>query len=114
MKAGALVATLTALAVLISTQGAIAECNLDQLVGYTLVAAERVSGFYDQDGKQGSDFEGCTFGRVLVFLDGKGVACREYRYSYSYMPTAYIFANGGSQGAACIGDEIYLISLALP
>src|SRR5262245_18909396 len=85
-----------------------AECSLDQFVGYTLVARKTVAG-YIQDGKRGDSFEGCEFGRIIVFDDNTGVACDTYSYSYSYRPTAYIWASKYSL-KLCVGGSTYSVS----
>ena len=82
---------------------AFADCDLDDLVGYTLVAKKTISGRID-DGKREDGYEGCVFGRILVFSDGTGLACADYNYSYSYMPTAYVFSNGSSLKVCVEGD----------
>jgi hypothetical protein len=54
-------------------------------------------------------FGSCTLGtydRILVFEDNTGVMCTTYSYSYSYRPTAYLFANG-SNFKVCIESELY-------
>ena len=56
---------------------------LDQseLVGYTLIEEKTIDG----------DFEGCDFDKRIVFMDGTYLTCSTYTYTYSYMPTAYIY-----------------------
>ncbi len=85
--------TLSVAVALLATQTAKA-CDLDDFVGYTLIAAKYVSGYIDKDNKRSSNFEGCDWDRIIVFEDNTGVRCRGYSYSYSYRPKAYIFANG--------------------
>jgi hypothetical protein len=84
---------------------AFAECDLDQVVGYTLIAAKTVDAYIEHDEKK-DGFEGCNFGRIIVFRDGTGVACSSYGYSYAYAPTAYIFANGALL-KMCVEGEWY-------
>jgi hypothetical protein len=74
---------------------AFAGCNLDRVVGYTLVAKKTVVGFINDDKREDS-FSGCEYGRVLVFDDNTGVRCTGYSYSYAYRPDAYIFINSAS------------------
>jgi hypothetical protein len=69
-----------------------AACNLDRVIGYTLVAKKTVVAFI-QDDKREDSFSGCQFGRVLVFDDNTGVRCTGYSYNYAYRPDAYIFVN---------------------
>ena len=85
-----------------------AECDLSELVGYKLIAQKTISG-YIEDGKRSDDFEGCDFDRIIVFSDNTGVLCVGYDYSYSFMPDAYIFANG-SLMKMCVEDELYDIA----
>ncbi|QTH21721.1 hypothetical protein HRJ34_26055 [Rhizorhabdus wittichii] len=82
---------------------AVAECDLGEVVGWTLIAEKTVEG-YVEDGKRDDSYEGCDFDRVLIFTDNTAVRCAEYEYSYAYRPTAYIFANG-SLLKACIDDD---------
>lgn len=65
--------------------------DLEDLVGYVIVAAKTVEGWRDGR-KKGDDFEGCEHGRVIVFTDGTALTCNTYSYSYSYRPTAVILA----------------------
>jgi hypothetical protein len=53
-----------------------------ELLGYTLVSEKRIDG----------DFEGCDFDKKIIFMDGTYLTCATYSYTYSYMPTAYIYA----------------------
>ncbi len=53
-----------------------------ELLGYTLVDEKTIDG----------DFEGCDFDKKIMFLDGTYLTCATYSYTYSYMPTAYIYA----------------------
>jgi hypothetical protein len=87
---------------------AVAECDLDMIVGYTLVAAKYISG-YIQDEKRKNDFEGCEWDRIIVFDDNTGVRCTTYSYSYSYHPKAYIFSNGASM-QMCVDGHMYSVS----
>jgi hypothetical protein len=74
-------------------------------VGYTLVAQKVVAG-YIENGKRESSFNGCTYGRILVFDDNTGVQCAEYNYSYAYRPDAFIFVRGSSI-RICIENDWY-------
>ncbi len=71
-----------------------ADCadELENLEGYTIVAVKTIEGWYDDDEKDDSSFNGCSHGRVIVFTDGTGLTCAEYGYMYAYRPTAIIFA----------------------
>jgi len=94
-----------ATAVFLAPAGALAACDLDQLLGYTLIAEKHVSGFV-QNAQWSDGFEGCSYGRTLVFDDNTGLLCLSYSYSSSRHPKAYIFSNGASM-KACISDSLY-------
>jgi hypothetical protein len=91
--------------------------ELEDLVGYMIVAAKIVDGW--KDGRKfGDGFEGCEHGRVIVFTDGTALTCNTYSYSYSYRPTAVILAKQFKfQGREAysfkmvIDDEVYDMSL---
>ena len=55
----------------------------------------------DKDGKRSESFEGCEFGRQIIFDDGTALTCSTYRYHYAYRPKAVILmqvnAAGGGQ-----------------
>ena len=53
-----------------------------ELLGYTLIDEKTIDG----------EFEGCDFDKRIIFMDGTYLTCATYSYSYSYMPTAYIYA----------------------
>ena len=65
--------------------------ELEDLVGYTVVASKKVEGWYE-DGEREDSFNGCSHGRIIVFTDGTTLTCAEYGYQYAYRPTAIIFA----------------------
>lgn len=98
--------TVLMVAVIFTNGGARAECNLSDLVGYTLLAEKTIAGYIDNE-KKGDDFEGCEFDRIIVFDDNTGVRCATYSYSYSYRPDAYIFASGPGSMKMCVEDELY-------
>lgn len=83
-----------------------AQCNLSELVGYTLIAQRTIDG-YIQGEKRSDDFEGCDFDRVIVFDDNTGVRCMTYSYTYSFRPDAYIFADRIGSMKMCVEDELY-------
>ena len=72
-----------------------ATCNLDRVVGFTLVARKTVAG-YIQDDKKSDEFSGCEYDRILVFDDNTGVRCSGYSYQYAYRPTAYIIVGSNA------------------
>ena len=87
--------------------------ELADLVGYTIVATKTIEG-WKEGRKSGDDFEGCEFDRVILFTDGTALVCREYSYSYSFMPTAVILAKQITyQGRSfydfkmVVDDEVY-------
>jgi hypothetical protein len=70
-----------------------AECQLQEVVGYTLVGIKTITGRIDKEGRH-DDYQGCDYDRILVFDDNTGVRCTGYTYTYSYRPTAYIWLDG--------------------
>lgn len=54
-----------------------------ELRGYTLVYEKTIDG----------DFEGCDFDKKIKFMDGTYLTCSTFSYTYTFMPTAYIYAN---------------------
>jgi hypothetical protein len=69
---------------------AFAECVLDDLVGYTLIASKYIAGRIDNNVRK-DDFQGCDFDRIIVFDDNTGVRCVSYSYTYYYHPKVYNF-----------------------
>jgi hypothetical protein len=69
--------------------------DLSRYAGYTVQASKYVAGYVDADGKSGNDFQGCEYGRKIVFDDQTYLVCTQYGYSYSYHPQATLLANGG-------------------
>lgn len=65
--------------------------ELEDLVGYSIVAAKTIEG-WREDRKREDGFTGCSHGRVILFTDGTALTCNTYSYSYSYRPTAVILA----------------------
>jgi hypothetical protein len=88
---------------------AMAECDLSDLIGYTIVARKTVAGYIEK-GKRKPDFEGCDFDRIIVFDDNTGVRCATYSYSYFYRPDAFIFSRGAGLMKMCIEGELYDIA----
>jgi HKD family nuclease len=97
----------TTLIFLVVPSLAFATCDFDDLIGYTLVTTKYVAGYIEK-GERKDAFEGCNFGRILIFDDNTGITCMSYLYSYSYHPKAYIFMNGTSM-KACINDNMYSV-----
>lgn len=65
-----------------------------------------VTGYQDQNGKRGDDFEGCDWDRKIILDDSKTLTCATYSYSYSYRPQAVILSNG-SDWKMLVGDRVY-------
>lgn len=65
--------------------------ELEDLVGYVIVASKTIEG-WREDRKSEDGFSGCSHGRVIVFTDGTALTCNTYSYSYAYRPTAVILA----------------------
>ena len=80
--------------------------QLGELVGYTIIGSETIKGWVDQNGQFKSSFEGCDYGRVIVFSDNKTLTCRAYNYQYAYQPQAVILVNG-LQFAMVVEDTVY-------
>lgn len=103
------------LALCSATAGADCSDELDDLVGYTIIASKTVRGWYDEDGEaEEGSFQGCQHGRKIVFTDNTQITCAEYGYQYAYRPTALLFGKEVSyQGKSfvdfkmMIEEEIY-------
>ncbi len=80
--------------------------ELSQFVGYTIVASKTIAGYQDKEGKKKDDFEGCDYGRTIIFDDDKIIHCSSYGYQYAYRPTAIILSNG-STFKMIVEDDIY-------
>jgi hypothetical protein len=95
------------LALAVATPCAAQSCNLDDMVGYTLIARKTIEGRID-NGRRSDDFEGCDFDRIIAFGDNTGVRCTSYSYSYAYRPTAYIWSRG-YELRMCVNENEYPI-----
>jgi hypothetical protein len=84
MKSWATAVILFAVLLLLAGPAGADRCtrHLKRLQGYTVVAVTQVDG----------EFQGCDFGKVIRFTDGKALRCNSYGYTYAYMPDAVIFA----------------------
>ena len=80
--------------------------ELDDLVGYTIVAKKTIKGWYDDHESEEGAFKGCRHGRVIVFTDNKILTCAEYGYQYAYRPTAIVLSNG-SRYKMVVGNDVY-------
>ena len=92
-------------ATLLASTAARAECDLDDVVGYTLVEKKTVDRWVDEDERE-DGFSGCSHGRLIIFTDNTAVVCAEYGYQYAYRPDAYIFTDG-SDLKMCVDDDLY-------
>jgi hypothetical protein len=97
--------TFATLLFLVNPARAVADCDLDELIGYTLATSKYVSGYIENNERK-NGFEGCNYDRIIVFDDNTGLRCTSYSYTYAYHPKAYIFVNGSSI-QACISGSIY-------
>ncbi|MBV8801716.1 MAG: hypothetical protein JO131_01885 [Gammaproteobacteria bacterium] len=79
-----------------TAEAGLTDVQINQFIGYTIVANKTIVGWYDNDGKKGDSFEGCNFNRVIVFDDNRTLTCAEYGYQYAYRPTATILSNGAN------------------
>lgn len=69
------------------------EYQLEELVGWTIVASKSIAGYRDPGEKKSDDWEGCDFDRTVYFSDGTTVTCYSYGYQYAYMPKAILFGH---------------------
>ena len=63
---GCLLRVLSACAFVLVSSPAYAECELDDVVGYTLIAAKTIDGYIEK-GQRKDGFEGCDYDRIIVF-----------------------------------------------
>jgi hypothetical protein len=70
--------------------------DIGQYVGYTIVAKKTIIGYVESDGKTSQSFEGCNFGRKIIFEDNTYLTCSSYNYQYAYRPEAVILVRSGS------------------
>ena len=80
--------------------------RLSRLEGYTIVLATYIKGYQDEDGKKEDSFNGCNFGRTIIFDNNKVLTCSSYSYTYSYHPSAVIFVKG-ADFKMLVGNELY-------
>ena len=87
--------------------------DLDDLVGYTIIASKTIERWHDDE--EGDDsFNGCSHGRVIEFTDGSTLTCAEYGYQYVFRPTAVILAKQFTHEGKTfvdykmvVGDDVY-------
>jgi hypothetical protein len=80
------------------------ERELSRLKGYTLIEVATVTGSVEKDGKRKDSFEGCEYGRKIIFDYNKTLTCRSYSYQYAYRPEAFIFVKNGDYIMLIDGD----------
>lgn len=98
------------LPLMILTAPAFASADLGDFIGYTILAKKTVAAYVDKDGKREDSFEGCDYGRIIVFEDDTYVRCQSYGYQYAYRPEAVILVNGPSAKMIVEGEK-YDVSL---
>lgn len=86
----------------------VSACEIDasDFVGWTIIYSGTVTGYYDENGQEKDEFEGCDFDRRLIIDYTSIITCIDYGYSYSYQPDIVILSNGSSL-KACIDDDMY-------
>lgn len=87
------------------------ECDLDSVIGYTLMGAKTIEGFIE-DGARKSGFQGCRLDRILVFTDNTGVRCRMYSLQNATLPRAWLFARNENDIRLCVGGELLEVGQA--
>jgi hypothetical protein len=71
--------------------------QLRRYAGYTIVGTKTIKGWISGDRKKKGDaFEGCDFGRIIIFDDDTYLRCNSYDYVYSYRPDAVLLVRGNS------------------
>ena len=88
--------------------------ELEDLIGYTIIATRTIVRWYDDSEQEEGGFNGCRHGRVIVFQDGTTLICAEYGYMYAYRPAAVILAKEIQFGGRSyydikmvVEDEVY-------
>jgi hypothetical protein len=70
--------------------------TLADYIGYTIAAKKTIVGWVDEGReKKGEAFEGCQYGRVIIFDDRTYLKCAEYGYQYAYRPEAVLLVRSG-------------------
>lgn len=74
------------------------DIDAGDFIGYTIAAKMTITGWQDTSGEKtkGDSFEGCTYGRKIIFDNRLALTCTTYSYSYSYRPTAILLVKDGS------------------
>jgi hypothetical protein len=106
MRHGRVAAALLAALACAPAARAAGGCDLDELVGYQLLAGRTVDG-YIEEGKQHRGFKGCQLGWTIVFTDNTGVRCKSAGWQDLDVPKAYLFARSKDDMKMCVVDELY-------
>jgi hypothetical protein len=77
-----------------------------QYVGYTIAGAKYIKGYVTKDGEFKTQFDGCDFGRQIVFDDGTYLTCTQYGYHYAYHPEAVLLVRHG-EWVMIVDDKAY-------
>lgn len=81
--------------------------ELSGYVGYTIVASKRIVRWVSSDRSNAKDgFEGCEYGRIIVFDDNTALKCTTYGYQYAYNPRVVILSNRG-ETIMLVRDKAY-------
>jgi hypothetical protein len=80
--------------------------DLGRYVGFTIAGKKTIAGFQDEDGKHDTSFEGCNYGRRILFDDETYLTCTSYGYSYAYRPEAILLVRAGTW-VMLVGDNSY-------
>jgi hypothetical protein len=79
--------------------------TLNQYAGYYIIGTKTIAGYVDKDGKREDSFQGCDWGRTIVFTDDTYAVCAGYGYQYAYRPTALLLSKDGSLVMLVEGDK---------
>jgi hypothetical protein len=83
--------------------------DLGRYVWYTIAGKKTIAGFQDEDGKHDTSFEGCNYGRKILFDDQTYLTCTSCGYSYAYRPEAILLVRSGTW-VMLVGENSYQMS----
>jgi len=63
----------------------------------------------DKDGTRKNQFDGCNFGRTIIFDDNTSMTCSTYGYQYAYRPTAIILMKSMAIGGKSYGSVVMVV-----
>jgi hypothetical protein len=69
--------------------------TLKKFKGYNIVDVLTIEGTIDRNGKKESAFNGCEYGKVIIFEGNKSLKCSSYGYQYAFRPDAVILYKSG-------------------